>query len=594
MLHASRLVFPLKARTLHMICLALAIVGACGQTLADDAKPRTLTDADLTAGAKPAIGDVVMLRDFARCFPHSAVVSENVKGKWWLRPYRTAGNDAKMLCVEQRDKANNDPHDCIAPTLTYPVQLEGVYDIWVGTYRPICGGGMDIKLTRDKVFGTVDPWEEEIRQWPPRKDQIDKLVEMFWKTADVTGQDIHLRQPKGTYQSNWWGLCNAHCAYIKLVRRDPAEVERETAALRQAERKGVVLDRDGMSYIWMWGTEAIDCVLQQIEQFQYGNVEALNWCIGSTFWANFPHPMSTGFAGYGPMGGRLGDHRFDRIDHSFRDRGIDILQVLVDRCHELGVKIYVSERLSESGFTDQLKAHPEWLNGHGGYDYAVPSLRAFLRDYLLYIAENYDIDGITVDFTRCRNYFKPGEEKAEYMTSFLKDLRAGLVRIGESRGKRLVLNASFTTGTWYDGRTAEAQAFDVQTWVNESIVDCIMPEGKETPKYIEMCKGKKTKCYGRYSNFMDFAGGPLQDNIHDPTPAEERQDAPILAQYGPRDIMKGTLDWYDAGASGVLLFNQSDAWTTLRRLPYPDLLRKELTHGQLIGKHEGEAVEWVK
>jgi hypothetical protein len=35
--------------------------------------------------------------------------------------------------------------------------------------------------------------------------------------------------------------------------------------------------------------------------------------------------MSTGFSGYGPMGGRLGDHRFDRIDRSFRERGIDIL-----------------------------------------------------------------------------------------------------------------------------------------------------------------------------------------------------------------------------------------------------------------------------
>ena len=167
-------------------------------------------------------------------------------------------------------------------------------------------------------------------------------------------------------------------------------------------------------------------------------------------------------------------------------------------------------------------------------------------------------------------------------------------RIGTARKKRLVLNASFVTGTWYEGRTAEQQALDVQTWVNEHLVDCIMPEGKQVAKYIEMCKGKKTRCYGRYSTFQDFAGNGLQANIHDPTPEEDRQDAPPLAQLGPMDVMKGTLDWYEAGAAGILLFNQSDAWTTLRHLPYPDLLRRELASGQPFGKHEGEPVEWVK
>ena len=64
-------------------------------------------------------------------------------------------------------------------------------------------------------------------------------------------------------------------------------------------------------------------------------------------------------------------------------------------------------------------------------------------EYLLYIVDNYEIDGLTIDFSRCRNYFKPGEEKPEYMTSFLKELRAGLDRIGMARKKRLVLNAEY-------------------------------------------------------------------------------------------------------------------------------------------------------
>jgi hypothetical protein len=581
-------------RSLRSVAQAAFLLAVAQAAIGQEPQSRVLREADLAAGKRPAVGDTVLLSDFTRCFPRSAISTENVKGKWWLRSFRTSEGEGKMLCVEQYDRDSKTPQDNLAPTLTLPLELEGVYDIWIGTYRPVYGGGLDIKLTRDKVFGTVDPWEEELRQWPPRPDQTGKLVEMFFKTADLTGQDLHLRQPHGTYQSYWWGLCNAHCAYIKLVRRAPEEVQREAAALAQQERKGVVIDRDGMSYGWMWGTEDLDCMLQQVEQFQYGNVEALNWCIGSTFWANFPHPASTGFSGYGPMGGRLGDHRFDRIDRSFRDRGIDVLQILVDRCHELGIKIYVSERMSEGGSTDALRAHPEWLNGHGGYDYAVASLREFLRDYLLYIAENYDIDGLTIDFSRCRSYFKPGEAKPEYMTSFLQELRKGLDEIGQARGKRLVLNATFVTGTWYEGRTAEEQALDVQTWVNQRLVDCIMPEGKQVAKYIQMCQGTPTRCYGRYSTFQDFAGDALQANVHDPTPDEDRKDAPPLAHLGPKDILQGTLDWYTAGASGVFLFNQSDAWTTLRHLPYPDLLRQELTPDHLFGKREGPAVTWAQ
>ena len=187
---------------------------------------RILSDEDLSAGQKPRVGDTVILSDFSRCYPRSGLRTESVKGKWWLRPYRTAsGQTGTMLCVEERDMDN--PQSCLVPALTYHLNLEGIYDIWVGTYRPIFYGGVDIKLTRDKVYGTIDPREEEITGWPP--GQAGNLVEMFYKTADLTGQRIHLRQPHGTYQSLWWGLCNAHLAYLRLVCRDPNGVEQGTA-----------------------------------------------------------------------------------------------------------------------------------------------------------------------------------------------------------------------------------------------------------------------------------------------------------------------------------------------------------------------------
>ena len=560
-------------------------------------EPQVLTDASLASGQQPDTGDTVILSDFARCFPRSAIGSENKAGAWWLRPYKTSGGmEGKMLCVEARDKEK--PDTCVAPSLTYPLSLSGVYDIWVGTYRPEFGGGIDIKLTRDKVYGTIDPWECPIDAWPLKSGSAGKLVEVFWKTADVTGQNILLRQPHGTYQSLWWGLCNAHIAYIKLIRRDPAEVQGAVQAKTAGPKgKGIVIDRDGMSWVWMWGTEDVDCILQQIEQFQYGNVEALNWCQGTTFATNFPHPMSTGFTGYGPICGRLGDRRYDLVERSFKTRGIDVLQTLTDRCHEIGIKIYVSQRTSEGGATDQSRAHPEWFLKTGGAkgwsaNWALPEVRKFFVDFMLYTAGNYDIDGLTIDFSRCRYNFEAGEEKPEHMTEYLRELRKGLDRIGLERGKHLVLNASFAGNTWYESRTPEQQGLDPVTWVKESLVDCIMPEGREAAKYIETCRGTKTRCCPRYCMTMSFDGDSLMPNLHDPTPEEDKADRSPFYQYGPRQIVEGVLKWYQAGAEGVFLFNFSDAWMTLRNLPYPDVLNGEIASGQPANMREGDEVAW--
>ena len=73
---------------------------------------RVLTDTDLQARKRPRVGDTVILSDFSRCRPRSALRAERVKGKWWVRPYRTAsGKSGTMLCVEARDMEN--PRSCI-------------------------------------------------------------------------------------------------------------------------------------------------------------------------------------------------------------------------------------------------------------------------------------------------------------------------------------------------------------------------------------------------------------------------------------------------------------------------------------------------
>lgn len=570
-------------RTTPVFLAVLCIAAVAGAT--------ELSQGDLDAGTSPAIGDVVVLDDFERCFPRSAIEDMSRKGKWWLRPYSTEQRRGKMICVEERDMER--PETCLAPALTYPLALEGVYDIWVGTYRPpLQGGGVDIKLTRDKFYFTVNPNEDGVREWPPAAEKVGRLVECFYKTADLTGQHIHLRQPRGVYQSLWWGLCNAHLAYIKLVRRDPAEVDAEAAHRAGLERRGVIVDHDGFSYIWDYGVYDIDCIMQQVEGYQFGNVTALNWCIGGSLGTNFPHPMTTGRIT--DVHGRLGDKRAAAVFAAFEERGIDILHALVDRCREIGIDIYVSHRANVHYYPSNVwDEHPEWrLESGRGLDYANPEARAFYRDFLLYIVENYDVDGLTVDFSRHRQHFNPGQESQfEHMNDYMRGLRAGIDRIKQNQQREIVLNVTFTTGTWYDAQTPEDMGLDVETWVRDRLVDRIMPEGKLIPKYLEMCRGATVQCYPRKTETMEFDGSAMQQNIRDPNAEDDMQDKPLLVQMAPLEIAKGVLDWYDAGADGVLLFNLIPP-TPLRHLPYPDLLRGEVETGRPYGRVLLGHVDW--
>ena len=542
-----------------------------------------LTDRDLKVGKRPQVGDTVILSNFADCYPRSAVGSENVKGRWWLRPFETSdGKKGQMICVEQRDMDN--PKSCLAPALTYPVELEGIYDIWIGTYVPLNGGGIDVRLTGDRVYSPIDPAEDGIKRWPP-VERIGRLVECFFKTADIAGRHIHMRQLHGTYQSYWWGLCNAHVEYVKLIRRSPEEVKRQADKRAKMQRKGVIVDRDGTSYLWWWGENSIDGILQQLVNLSYDNVDALNWCIGTAMRTDTPHPMGELWTDGGP---RLGDRRAASVFQHFRDNAIDVLQILVDRCREIGIDVYASHRV---GHTDS------------GRDYGDPDTRKGYADYLLYFLENYDLDGLTIDFTRHPPFFHhelSQQEQFDCLNDYLRQLRAGLDRIGKVRKKYLVLNASFETGLEYRGfQTAEDVGLDVRTWIDEGIVDRIMPEGRQVSKYIKMCRGEKTLCYPRRSAGVAFDGSIVKhDHPGDPTAADDRKDRWREEDYTPIELLTGILEWYDQGADGVFLYNtEPDMWSsyvTLRNLQYPEIIRREVATGQPFGRRAGERITWLE
>jgi hypothetical protein len=206
------------------------------------------------------------------------------------------------------------------------------------------------------------------------------------------------------------------------------------------------------------------------------------------------------------------------LDHPQQRRleaGVDIMSVFVDECHKCGIQAWGSSRMNDAHHTYKglntdvyqtafYKEHPElqlkeWDDSRqvsAQYDWNKPEVAKINLALLQEVAENYDVDGLDLDFTRSAPYFNPGEEAAgrEVMNQHVRNVRALLDRVGEVKGKRLGLSAQFYHHDTIcphdavgevdlrrilekapDGITGYYEGgFDVASWVAEGLLDILM------------------------------------------------------------------------------------------------------------------------
>ena len=104
-------------------------------------------------------------------------------------------------------------------------------------------------------------------------------------------------------------------------------------------------------------------------------------------------------------------------------------------------------------------------------NYHVPEVREWYYAILEELIQNYDVDGLELDFMRGHTYFAEGEiEKGvPVMTDFVRKIRGMLDTIGRSRGKELKLCVRLP---WNIGHCLR-RGFDVEVWHKEALIDMI-------------------------------------------------------------------------------------------------------------------------
>ena len=558
------------------MAVAISAVAAANNTSVTDLEApqgRVLENVfPLPADLEP--GDELLITDMARFGPAEAISDYSVKGKWWRREYTVEGvaKPRSLLSVELQDL--DDPESCLAPALHLPLDLEGWYEIWVLTYRHHENGGVDVRLSGEPYFLHADPLQVN----PESPDtRYGALVELRYRAADLTGQDLVFQQPYGTYESQS-KLANASLAGVRLIKLSDAEVA-DIQAERQATPPVTVgYDNDGFSYFHRWAVHDKACIARLLEPLRDTSATFLNYELGGLGGLFIPTP----FAGMYQMTGhtRHGDYRANAFYRWCFENDVDILQVLTDRAHEVDLKLYASLMLQRCFSPDDvMREHPEWKvkRGPGTWDYAIPEVQDYQVKKLAWIMENHEIDGFIVDFTRYGHHFNQDEpDKFGHMNAFLRKVRAATDAVNAKKERNVALCASFGDRSWHlthwgTGKL-EDQGLDVQTWLDEGLFDVIMPEGPTAIDFVAMAQGTATEVWPRFVKGVDIETHTKLDG-----------------QDGPKDIERGVHWACEHGAPGIFFFNY-EPWTTLARVGYPDELAKRVETPEVYGLQEGPDV----
>ena len=171
------------------------------------------------------------------------------------------------------------------------------------------------------------------------------------------------------------------------------------------------------------------------------------------------------------------------------NQGTDVLHVIADQAHRHGVEVVASIRMNDThnrqldpnspGISRFVLDHPEYLiHRHDGVaelalDYSFSEVRGHILATLKELANNYEIDGLELDFVRWAKCFAREEApfNTQIMTDFIHQVRCMLdASTCRRRGDRPILGAQ-VPGSLYLNHLC---GLDPRTWVQRGWLDYVI------------------------------------------------------------------------------------------------------------------------
>jgi hypothetical protein len=449
----------------------------------------------------------VVRADLSTARPAAALTRRFERDRWQLVDYSTAEGVAGTMVYARPE------HDC--PALTLPLACEGPHRVFLGmnftnSHYPgwSSHGQLDVKLTRDPGFRRV---AAEMRG-AEGQDLFKSVIECYWKTADLTGQDLILRQPQPPYR--WPREANlANLAYVRLEPVSARQLTEDEPAPRPADRRNLALiyctaQLSGSTD----GTEVFHPATEQwfVDDFEAYRGTDVGIFVFEALRGNYALYRSR-LADVGADGGQWGEG------------WVDPLAAFTRLAHADGMRILGAMRMigpqypmitAPIGAARHYWRNPQWTKRDrdgrpvGNLSLAFPEVRQFWLSLLREVLDA-GVDGLHLHLNRSTPfvlYEEPvvrdfvaryGEDPrkldsrderyvalcAEYLTRFVREVRK---LVDERPGRMLGVTVFGPTkdrpeDTRYKGKS---YVCDVPTWLRAGLVDLVVPSQYIAPEVL--------------------------------------------------------------------------------------------------------------
>jgi len=250
-------------------------------------------------------------------------------------------------------------------------------------------------------------------------------------------------------------------------------------------------------------------------------------------------------------------------------QGTDPLQVMIDWARSNNKEIFWTMRMNDchdSGHTPEKpycrwsklkKNHPEYLLAPSkkrlprcrwsAVDFTHPEIRELAFRYFEEVCQNYDIDGIELDFFRHLYLFKSvaygaraSQKELNMMTDLIKRIRVMTEKEGLKRGRPILIAIRVPDSVEY----CKGVGIDLKRWLSDGLVDILIGSG-----YFRLNPWKYLVKLGHKYNTQVYAG----------------LSEPRIAGQGKLKRRRGltyrarAMDAWQAGVDGIYIFNEYTA-----------------------------------
>lgn len=262
----------------------------------------------------------------------------------------------------------------------------------------------------------------------------------------------------------------------------------------------------------------------------------------------------------------------------FFSRKMDGLQMITGFCRRNKIEVFCSMRMNDTHdgknkllFSTLKKNHPEYLNGseeeppkYGVWtavDYAHPEIRDLRVRMFQEACENYDLDGIELDYWRHPVFFKSHArgaavrpEERDMMTDMMRRIRRMTEEVGLKRGRPILVAVRVPDSVGY----CRAIGLDLARWLEEGLVDILIPGG-----YFRLDPWETSVALGHKHDVPVY---PSLDESRMKCRWPDKDEAAKVRNL-PACYRARAAEAWDSGADGVYMFNlfnpRSPLWREL-------------------------------